>query len=475
MKLPSFVGGSYVSTSPTANSARTVNFYVELMEVQGGRAKAMLYPTPGVITYISTAGIGGRGSFAMDGRAFAVIGTTLNEITDVATSLGAVIADANPATLNSNGDGGGELFLTSGDVGYILDLVTNALTIERPTGNLVGAMLDGYFLVLDPTDSTVYISEHLDGKTWDPTQRAQRSLAPDRWVAMATNYREVWLFGTETSEVWFNAGTSPFPFAPHPSGLVPYGIAAPFSVKNVNGTLMWLAQTKSGCGQVVVAQGFTPRVISTQALTQAIEKYGDVSDAIGDTFDCAGHTFYLLTFPSAGNISWLYDLNSKVWTELVTWISEDNTYIAWRPLFHFFFDEKHLMLDRTSGNILHLSPAFGLDVDGRPIRRMRVAPIPMADLKRMFMRRFTLFLENGLGLTTGQGSQPEVAMRKSNDGAKTWGTERKRNAGPKGEYRKRVDWFNLGAARDPWVEVVMTDPIPWRLVDAFMDADVGTT
>lgn len=474
MRFPAFVGGSYTSESPIASAQRTVNWYVESVETPGARAKAVLYPTPGVRSYVDTGSLNGRGAFAQAGRAWAAVGTKLYEVNDdfTVTSRGTLTVDANPVTICSNGDGANELFITSGDDGFILNRATDVFTHVIFTGCTQGGMLDGYFLRLDAANSTLYISDLLDGLTWDPTQFAQRSIAPDPWIALAVNYREIWLFGTETSEVWFDAGTSPFPFAPHPSGLVPYGIAATFSVKNVNGTLVWLARTKSGTGRVVAASGFNPKVISTHALHAAIDSYSRIDDAVGDTFEFFGHTFYLLTFPTEDK-SWLYDFSTGLWTEIGTWISENNQYVAWRPLHHMYIFDKHLILDRLSGVIYETSTQFGMDVENRPIRRVRQCAVPINELKRVFLRGFTLFLETGLGLSSGQGSNPQVALRKSADGSKTWGTERLRGAGAIGEYKKRVDWRNLGMARDPYLEIVVTDPIPWRLIDAFIDLEGG--
>lgn len=471
---PNALGGSYPSLSPITDQERSVNFYAERTEVPGAKAKLVLYPSPGVELFVATTGLDGRGMFAQNNRAFAVTGTVLNEITLTPAAIirGAVVADTHPATMSTNGDQGGELFVTSGNNGYILDLTTNTFTQVRTGGTAQGGQLDGYFLALDAATSTLYLSDLQDGLTWDPLQATQRSIAPDPWVALAVNYREIWLFGTETSEVWVNVASFPFPFEAHPSGLVPYGIAAPFSVKNVAGTLFWLSRTANGAGQIVAASGFTPQVVSTYAVQCAIADYGRIDDAIGDTFEMEGHTFYVLTFPTAGS-TWVYDINTKLWTEFLTWVSEDNEYVAWRPLFHCFAFNQHLICDRGTGKIYDLSIEHATDVDERPIRRMRRFPGLSHEMKRVFYDKFQVYLEPGLGLSTGQGSNPELMMRTSNDGGKTFGIERRANAGPEGQFRRRVQWFGLGSARDRVFELTMSDPIPWRLVDAFMDTRQG--
>ena len=87
--------------------------------------------------------------------------------------------------------------------------------------------------------------------------------------------------------------------------------------------------------------------------------------------------------------------------------------------------------------------------------------------ERQFFRSFELDLERGLG-TSGQAEDPQVMMRMSNDGGKTWGIERWRSAGKTGEYRRRVHWERLGMSRRRVFEVVMTDPFSWKLIDAYV-------
>ena len=72
------------------------------------------------------------------------------------------------------------------------------------------------------------------------------------------------------------------------------------------------------------------------------------------------------------------------------------------------------------------------------------------------------------------GGDPQVMLRLSNDGGKTWISEVWRSAGKVGEYLRRVRWNRLGVARRRVFEVSVTDPIPWRLVGAYLESEPGT-
>lgn len=477
MEYPAFCGGSFVSQSPIADGERTVNWYAERIEAPGATTQVALYPTPGVETITTSVTTGGRGHFAQGGREFAVIGAVLYEVSSggTLTSRGTMTIDPNPATLCTNGDGGDQLFVTSGTNGYILTLSTNVFTQVRTGGTTMGAALDGYFLALDADTSTVYLSDLLDGTTWDPTQFAQRSIQSDPWIALKVLDRFVWIFGTETSEVWYNAGTFPFPFAPHPSGLVNYGTAAAFSPEVVTGSLIWLGATADGVGPVLRTQGFTPEVIGHAALQVTLSGYDTLSDGIGDAYQDLGHTFYLLTFPTA-NATWAFDASVTIdlppalrWAERGTWISESNRYDAWRPLYHVFAFGEHRMLDRSSGALYRMASTFGTDADSRPIRRLRRAPALWSENAKLYVSAFEVHLEPGLGLTTGQGSDPQVAFRHSRDGGKTWSAERWRSAGALGQYSTRTRWTRCGSGRRWMPEVVVSDPIPFRLTGASVE------
>lgn len=480
MELPNFVYGSYETQAYTGDAERTVNWYPERVESPGGTSRWQLCPTPGLeLIADSVAGIG-QGHFQAAGREFAVISGFLYEIfaTGAPSPIGGMTLGTTPATISYNGDGGGQLFITSGGNGFIYDLGSGALTqIVALNGRAtMGAHLDGYFLALDANTSTLYISNLLAGLTWSTgTDFAQRSQASDPWVSMRVQGKYIWLLGNETSEVWYNTGAS-FPFAPHPSGLVSYGCAAPFSAVSVGSALCWLGTSVAGGIYALQASGFSPEVISSVPLQLAMSGYATTGDAEADSYTDLGHTFYIVSFPTE-DITWAYDVTTGQWTERRTWIQEAGRYGVWRPRWHAWAFGEHRMLDCQTGAHYKLTTESATDVSEanigspftrRQIRRLRRSPTLMLENQRIYFSGFEVDLEPGLGLATGQGSDPQVMLRISNDGGKTWGAEMWRSAGPIGAYSKRVRWNRLGMGRRRVHEVVVADPIPWRLTNAYV-------
>lgn len=480
---PAFGGGSNVSQSSIADDQETVNYYSEPRDVPGGKAPLALYPTPGVEARVTAVETPGRGLFYQNGRCFTVIGDVFYEVTIdgtgafILTKRGDVAVDANPATICGNGAGGGggvgELYITSGNHGYCYNLGTNTLTevFGGPThappepGATMGAMLDGYFISLDAATSTIYVSDPLDGTTWDPTQFQQRSTAPDPWVAVIVPNaaREVWLLGEETSEVWNNAGTFPFPFVPIPGALIAHGCAAPFSAKDVEGNILWISRNNVGQGDIVLAASGAPTEVSSFAVSNAFQRYGTISDAVGAGYSAAGHTFYLVTLPTE-DVTWALDLSTRLWAKRGTWVSLSNAYQACRVWYHAFAFGRHLALDGIGGTLYEVSETYGYDVDGLPIRRLRRPPALYNEHDPVFLACLELVLESGVGSYSGAPVVPVVSMRLSRDGGKTWGAERTRSIGALWAYSQRVRWWRCGSGEDLVPEFVVTDPVPFRLL-----------
>ncbi len=474
MVYPNFCGPSYSSQSPIADAEMTMNLYDEIMESPGAAAKQVLYPTPGVIVF-SMAGIGSRVrqlySIIADNveRCWAVVSNTLFDIASdgTLTNRGTMAEDTNIATLVTNGDGGGQLFATSAKQGYCLDLTSNVFS-NPVSAVTMASMVDGYIVALDATTSTLKISDLLDATTWDPTQFAQRSSQPDPWRSLVVNYNEIWLFGSQTSEVWYDAGNFPFPFALRPGAIMQQGIAATFSAAVLEGTVIWLAHNQNGQNQVVAASGYVPTRISNHAMEYQISRYPRIDDATAWVYEDQGHPFYVLNFPTAG-ATWVYDKNTQQWHQRGTWISEKNNYDAWHPQCHTFAFGKHLVGDRNSPTLYQMDISFGLDVDSRPLRRLRRGPSLQSELNYITVGRFQIEMEVGNGVVTGQGSAPVMYFRSSGDGGQTFGNYRMAGTGPIGAFGTRVFWDRNGTVRNFVPEIVMSDPLPYRIVNAFVD------
>jgi hypothetical protein len=220
-----------------------------------------------------------------------------------------------------------------------------------------------------------------------------------------------------------------------------------------------------------MADGFNFTQISTHAVTNDILN-GRIDDAVGFTYQMQGHEFYVLTFPTQDK-TWVYDLSTKLWHK---WLSVDN-YGQWhrsRVNCMAMFQGQWVAGDFVNGKIYTISNTVYTD-DGQTIRRLRRCPHLVADFKREYFSTFQVQFQPGVGLSVGQGSNPQAMLRWSNDGGSTWSNEVWKSIGLIGQYQNRVIWRRLGWARDRIFEVSVTDPIKAVIVSADLEAEAGAT
>jgi hypothetical protein len=475
-----FIGPTYQTRSLNVGVERVINFYSEITESPDEATRAAFYGTPGLKLLLTLPDGPCRGLFAQDMQCFIVVGAYFIELIATlegvmnAVSRGFVANDGLPVTMCTNGVNGHQLFIVAGGRGYIYDLKSSAFTLLPeamiPPACLMGAFLDGYFIAL--WADHFQLSELMNGLSWAAADTARPSITSDHLNAMKVHHRELWLFGERTTEVWYNAGTSPFPFAPVPGVLVEMGTQAPWTVCTHDDALVWIGQNASGARLVVAARQYAPQRLSTHAVEWALHGYQRLDDFRAFSYQEGGHTFYVLTSPS-NQATWAFD--SAVpppygWSERAWWNSPAGRYEAQRQVAHCYFQGFHVVGDRSGGNV-YSQRLDHLDDAGAPIRSMRRLPHPQADNRMTFYTRFELGLEPGVGAAhDGTAVDPQLMLRWSDDGGYTWSPEQWTTAGRMGQYETRAVWHRLGRSRSRVFEVVQSDRVKrawlWARVDA---------
>lgn len=479
---PAFVGGTYPTSSLTADAERTVNLYVERMQAEGAKAPSALYGTPGFRAWSTVADVGGRALKAANGRMFGVMGGALYEWNSVgiATKRGTLLQDGNPAQIVFNGVVGGQLGIVSGGAVYAYTLATNTLTLTSLTAGYTHLVYaSGYGLAFNPTTGRVQLSALNDLATYSGGDFFQRSTFPDPWQAMFDDPNGlIWLIGPETFEVWqFANPASSQPWAPLSGLYGRYGIVAPFAFSVTRKGNHWVAGSSEGGAEVVATRGGAPQAVSSYGINTAIANFrraARISDAELFTYADQGHTFLNCAFPSGqGSIiespTLTYDIEGQSWASRGKWNSATSVYDLWAPRVHVDIFGKHLVGDRSTGTIWEMDTAFHTDVDGQGIRRLRQAPALTDEHKRVPIDQLELLMDVGVGSQSGQGADPQALLRLSQDGGQTFGNEHRAAVGMVGQYRQRVKWTRLGAPVDAVARVVWTDPAPTRVVGAWLN------
>jgi hypothetical protein len=379
---------------------------------------------------------------------------------DYTYTLLGTVAGTGPVSI---ADSGTQIFIACNPDAYVYTESTDTFVkITDPdfAGAKTVCYIDGYFAFNQPDSQIIWVTDILDGTAINPLAFAAAESSPDQVVAVVNNNREVWVFGQGTTEVWYDAATTPFPLAPIQGAYNEIGCLAPFSIAKLDNSLFWLGSDPRGYGIVYRNQGYTGKRVSTHAVEYAIQNYGDISNAEAYTYQDEGHAFYFLNFPDA-NATWVYDVATGAWHERASW--NNGSFTRHRGQCQMNFNSETIVGDYENGNI------YALDLDvyadngaiQKWVRSWRPLPPNQNNLKRTAQHTLQLTCESGVGLNLGQGQDPQVMLRWSDDGGHTWSSEHWISMGKIGEYGYRAIWRRLGMTtklRDRIYEVSGTDP-----------------
>lgn len=306
---------------------------------------------------------------------------------------------------------------------------------------------DGYFLFSKPTSPQFFISELLDATAYNALDFASAEKSPDDATLVFSAYNEVWVFGSDSIEIWWNSGAADFPFERKSSASIERGVMAPSSVAGLDNSVMWVGND----GLVYRAEGYTPSRISTHEVEKLIGECTEKESIVAFTWTQDGHAFYALKIPDKG--CQVYDAATQQWHERATYGRD-----FWRGSCAERAYGKQLVGDDTTGDIWELD--FGTMQDGdEPMLRTMVLPTIWAEDRRFITHRVQADFDMGVGLTDGQGSDPQCALQHSDDGGQTWSNELWRSIGKVGEYRNRAIWWRRGSSRQRTYRLVISDPV----------------
>lgn len=480
-----FVGPAYEAASITQDDQALINWYCEIdaQKNQGERGIMALYPTPGLTTVVDFGSGEVRGLHTLPGNQtmLAVVGGTVYSISRGFAYLvvGTLTTATGPVYITDNGasayftDGSGfryaytwgtGTFSTLTDGGFtganVCDEVDNYIIYNRPGTNQWGCTSAG---------SVVSTSLSFAAKIG----------SSDNIVSLIADHRQVLLLGENYSERWIDTGSFPFPFAIIPGSSMQHGLAAQNSVSRLGEGVAFLARDTRGQATVVLwgATMPSPLRISTFAIENAIQSYAVTDDAIAYTYTQAGHEFYVLTFPTE-DVTWVYDLSTST-PERPMWHRR-----AWRDSYGVLhrhrsncstlFGGDTIVGDFENGKIYKFDQSNYTDA-GDVIPCIRRCRHLTQDLNRVFYEDIQIQFQPGVGLQSGQGSDPECLLRWSNDGGFTFGNDHVLKIGKVGQYKRRAMKRRLGWARDRVFEIEVTDPVYRVVVSANLNATAGAS
>lgn len=468
MKIP-FAINSYKSPSLPISAQRLVNMYAE-RQPPDAKTDVAVFGHPGIVDF-ATCGIGPvRGAHKMGGVAYVVSGQRLYSVssTGVAVDLGGAISGTSPVTMDDNGT---QLAITNGTNGYLYSVALGFTLITDVDFNAAETVqfFDQKFYFDWKGTNKFFGSDSLDGTSYNALVFGAAETRPDNVKALLLLKQILLVFGDNSTEPWQDIGAANFPLERVPGVVIERGLAAPRATAKEDNTAFFLGDDR----RFYRLDGVTPMGVSTPALDAEWQNYSTVSDAFCLSYPWAGHKFIKLTFPTA-NKTFGYDISTGYWHERESDDINGRSLGRWVGNCALPCYDKILIGSGFSGKIGYLDAStyseFGVNTRG-----LATSPPIHSDRKRLFMSRFELDVEAGVGIATGQGSNPQWMLRVSNDGGRTYGSHQTwRSAGAIGANRTRLRWLRMGQSRERVLEVTTSDPVKRTIIAAHGTGYAGT-
>jgi hypothetical protein len=451
MRIP-FAVGAYQSRSLPLSRQRLVN--AQLLNTPAEqKSQAPVIRTPGIKAWV-TVGTQIRGAILCGDVLVVVSGTSAYRVTSAgaATSVG-TIPGADPVRMATNGTD--TVVLTNG-VGYVVS--ASAVTVISDTDFVAATdvvWVDGYFVFLG--SDRVFTSEFGDPQSYDALAYDWPQGSPSDVLSLMVEKRDLIHFKADSIEVWYNKGSTPYPFGRAPDGFIELGCAARYSPAKLDNSVFWLASDRT----VRVLRGATPQRISTEIIEQALQSYATIDDAFGMSLSHDGRFSYVLTFPTEG-ATWEYNLATQQWNE-----RESFNRGRWRPDGALAAFGKILV---WADNLIGELDPFTYAEWGDPLI-VTMTSTPIVDgPSQVFHSRLEVQCEAGIGLLAGQGSNPQLMLRYSDD-SQNWSPQFWRTLGQQGDYKRRAVWTRLGRSRGRVYELAYSEPTPFTFYGAYLNEE----
>lgn len=426
------------------SETRLVNQYLEV----GADKSIRLIGRPGLVQFASLGSSPVLGMFAQpgtfNGDVFAVSNGTLFR---GGVGVGSVTAYSRVSFAGSES----QLLIATGEAMYCYDgSAVSFVTFPDDAGENSVVYFAGLFVVARTGSEKFYWSAVLDGTSWDSLSFASAERKPDNLVGILVVGDELWMFGENSTEFWVATGDGTQPFSRIDGRVYEKGAISRDAICAFDNTAGWVGQDR-----IVYRGGPVPQRISDFGIEERLSRT-DVADIHIWSFFWNGHAFLCVNTVDG---TFAFDAATEEWCEFKSW-----NRTGWRAHLGCFIDNVVYAGDDTTGIIWTLSQSALLD-DTDPIERISSAIVRQTGKPE---RMDSVHVDISPGQTpylTGQGEDPQVELRLSRDGGKSFGNWQATGIGAQGDYRRRSIWRRLGQLDEPGVvmEFRTTDPAPWTL------------
>lgn len=311
--------------------------------------------------------------------------------------------------------------------------------------------IDGY-LVFPIGDGRVFATD-LNTTAVNSLSFGQANTKPDPLVRGVQFSGRANLFGSDTLEIWTDAGLSPFPF--QRATTVPFGLIGPDAVAGWEDGFGAGLLFVSGDCTVRQLNGYSADKISPPDLDRLIQAEPDKSSLLASVHVTDGHPMWTIT---GSSFTWEFDLNSLKWHERESYLTN-----RWRGLQTLRTFDKWLIGDRNTGNIYELDSDNFREASDPLRQRLESAAVEQFP-GRVRVARADFNITTGVGVATGDDpnqTDPSCEISWSDDGGVNWSTPLMRKLGRQGRPEPiiRVTRTGLSSQKGRRWRVDISDPV----------------
>jgi hypothetical protein len=293
--------------------------------------------------------------------------------------------------------------------------------------------IEGFFVLTQETGK-FWNTGLNDAYTINGADFATAEGSPDGLLGGVAHGSELWLFGTETIEIWANTGASPgSPFTRQGGSWINKGCLSFDSIVQCDNTLKWVGND----GIVYRNANYSPRRISTEAVERAIKTAASRETIKGDTYTIDGHIFYII---SDANFTQVQDGKEQLWHERKSY-----TRNRWRLTASINAFGKWLCGATDDGNIYEIDMNSRLEGSDPIISELHSVDSGQAPAEA-FVSEIELDLITGRASLSGTIPQtaPIIQVSYSDDGGQFYTKPRFLSLGASGDYTRRVRAHRFG-------------------------------
>jgi hypothetical protein len=464
---------SYQSRSSLSSSERLYNCFAENTIASSPLKTPAIFNIPAPDLWVDLENENDiYGFVVMNQVLYVVCGISLYSVTagKNVTKLGDMATAPAPVEITENGLQ--VTILTNSGIAYYYDLASNTFAqITDANYQLANSMttLDGYTIFSVRDSGEFFISANRDTRVYNALDFATAEALSDNIVKLIAFNRQLFIFGEASIEIWYNSGVGTPPFQRVDGALIQIGCIAKKSVCIDSGGIYFLGTD----GIIYHINGYNPQRISTFGIEYQISKMTYVQDAIGFTYTQAGHKFYSLTFPTEKR-TFVFDASTNLLHERGSFNQNQSQQINWSCLYGINFNNLTLVNSFETGKIYFLNQDKYEEPDGKPILMEVISALLFQNYNQFTVSNLILIMDSGVGLESPlQGSNPAIMLDFSIDGGLTWKNRMPASIGRIGNYRQKINFGNLGMAREFIFRFRISDPVKRSILGCFVQTIDG--